>query len=516
MAKRRFLSIIIIILSLVLVIFSGYRDRARQEEAMAEVYLNKIWIADGWPAGDYREFYFCFDQMADGKCEGGFEEGFFRTMCGADCFRSIANPFSGTIDGNAAECRFTDRMGRTGNMAFVFVNENEIEAAISYDGEGTPERKTFRPHHIRDVDAFTLQDELTTQVELEYWGSVYFVAGIDRGVSDKPHPGAYLVNENGDILCDFRASFHVGSAVYDAGFRDVNGDGLTDVIISTHFVDWNGVVEEEMPCIGWLFRQSADGTFELSGTRYSGLKSVGFGLGKDSKSWFSVKEAGERETGTKVPRRYHPYTNSVVASVGFLARKDITTAHVEENPENSVPEELIQALSEALENNDIEEYAAEISAEYVPMQENEIMHYIREDTSGILENFYYDFPGGNREWFLFERDNDIIVRRKIENEEYPWCYYKFPCKGGEYGMALRAYGKNEDYFFISWEDDDYLLVTKREDGQVNGIAVYQMYGYALIGWILGLEKTPDGEAEVRFYTYSTSGSGVVTTSFLDY
>ena len=163
-----------------------------------------------------------------------------------------------------------------------------------------------------------------------------------------------------------------------------------------------------------------------------------------------------------------------------MAQRDILTSHENENPENSVPEELTEELSTALQNKTLEAYVAEISAEYVLLQENEIMQYIRKDTSGVLESFYYEYIEGGEEWFLFGRDNDIIVRQKIDNEKYPYCYYKFPCEGGVYGGALRAYGKKEDYYFISWEDDDYLLVTKRAEGQVNGLAVYQMYGYNIL------------------------------------
>ena len=83
-------------------------------------------------------------------------------------------------------------------------------------------------------------------------------------------------------------------------------------------------------------------------------------------------------------------------------------------------------------------------------------------------------------------------------------------------MALRAYGKNEDYYFISWDDEDYLLVTKREEGQVNGIAVYHMFDYTYIGWILVLEKQPDGEIKVTYYNYIFSGSGVQGERFPDY
>lgn len=51
---------------------------------------------------------------------------------------------------------------------------------------------------------------------------------------------------------------------------------------------------------------------------------------------------------------------------------------------------------------------------------------------------------------------------------------------------------------------------------MSGIAVYQMYGDPLIGWILGLEKTSDGEVEVSYYTYVTRGNRIQGTPFLDY
>lgn len=226
-----------------------------------------------------------------------------------------------------------------------------------------------------------------------------------------------------------------------------------------------------------------------------------------------VTDPAENRVSYLKPGRRYPHTSSVGELIGFVACGDVGR---NENPENSVPEELIEALSTALQNDTLEDYAAEISAEYVLLQEDDVLRYIRRDTSGLLESFQHEYIKGGEEWFLFERDNDIIVRQKIDNEEYPYCYYKFPHEGETYGWGLRAYGKNEDYYFISWEDDDYLLVTKRAGGQVNGIAVYQMYGYALIGWILGLEKTSDGEIEVTFYTYTSSGSGVQGTRYLDY
>lgn len=257
MVKRRFLSMMIIILSLVFISLIAYRDNVLKEEVMEEAYLKKIWIASDWIEEVYKDIYFSFDKIEDQKCEGGFGTGGIYRIGGSYHLRGADNRFSGIVDGNTAECQFIDYEGRTGSMAFIFVNDNEIEASISYDGEDTTERKTFRPYNIKDIDYLTLQEEPVVQVELKHWGSVYFVAGIERG-SDKPRPRAYLVNENHDILCAFEpAWFHVGSKIYDIVFKDVNEDGLEDAVISTCFVD-DGIEAEGMPHVHWLFLQTVN------------------------------------------------------------------------------------------------------------------------------------------------------------------------------------------------------------------------------------------------------------------
>lgn len=139
-----------------------------------------------------------------------------------------------------------------------------------------------------------------------------------------------------------------------------------------------------------------------------------------------------------------------------------------ENPENSVPEELVETLSAALQNDTFEACMAELAAGYRLLREDEVTQYVWEDTSWKLASFCRDYIRGDEEWFLFAGDNDIIVRRETGYEDYPYCYYKFPCEGDEYGTGLYAYGKNEDYFFISWENVDYLAVTKRAGGTAEG------------------------------------------------
>lgn len=495
MVKRRFLSVVIVILSLVLISYIGCRDQVLQEDAMAETYLNKIWITGDWTEGDCSDVVFCFLEMADGKCEG--------ELVRKDNlpFKREGNVFSGVLHGNAAECRFMDFQNRTGTVTFTFLNENEIEAVMVYDDGEIIQNRQFRPYNIKDLEEFILQEEQTVRTELEYWGNVYFVAGIDEG-DDEPLPKAYLVNKNFDILFGFRPSSHAGSKIYDVVFEDINEDGLTDVTVCTYYADESGAIERTMPYIDWLFRQSADRTFYLVETRYSNLRPKGFHV--------SVKDNGVMRNDAKAGMRYYPHNDPVDGNTGLLAYAETDRNG---NSENDVPEELLRILSTALQNNTLDDCAAEMSAEYAALRENEIWRHIWEDTSGTLESFYYDDLEGGGEWFLFERDNDIIVRQKTDHEEYPYCYYKFSCKGRVYDAAFRAYGKNGDFFFISWGDDDYLLVTRRAGGQVKGIAVYQMGGHDLIGWISVLEKTSAGEIEAAFYHYVSRGKHVREASF---
>lgn len=240
----------------------------------------------------------------------------------------------------------------------------------------------------------------------------------------------------------------------------------------------------------------------------------------DRQTIMHICEGEEADTGAG---RMYSYKIPVNTGIGFDTRQGIVISPGNEDLEDSVPEELIQELSAALQNNTLEDYVAGISAGYALLKEDEIMQHIREDTSGVLESFYYDYMEDGGEWFLFGRDNGIIVRQKTGHEKYPYCYYQFPCEGGLYGSAIRAYGKNEDCYFISWEDNDYLVVTKREEGQVKGIAVYQRYNVSRserynsrpAGWIMGLEKTFDGEIQVTLYNYVYT-NGHAWGKFLDY
>lgn len=755
--KKRFLSITVVVLLLALICGIARHDNDREEEtiAMAEMCLKKIWVASDYTGGYYNGISFCFWEVEDGKCQGGFSpEGIcqisecFQTEEGSQIWNT-RNIFSGMVRGNTVECRFTDHRGKTGSMTVTFLNENEVEAAISYDKKDIVERKTFRPYHISDIENFIIQEEQASGVELDSWGNVSIAAGVyDRG-DTPPALGAYVVNENHDILYEFipYAVFHMGAKADGIVFWDVNEDGLVDVVIGTCFTD-NGMEMKGMPHMNWLFLQSDKGTFEIdsawvaeedsimgdasdaeegtweqeyqncvrnmelriNGYNVNGppilyrnlpdfdraLRDKHMALWYDSLNMFckcisTVADCQSENTGsgeevyrtavllmTELRDRrgssYEPYDflsshgedlekareefrtviggenpideamdqflerfdhvpyatyeilvrmaevwekefyhcldlvkelagqsgieeeekvlemleayeaffalwadneetysglESCSGRTGWMAesrvnvfrigtlllidgyekaggsyeflydsgadRKALTENWMKDlykqavmannfelhgigNPaENRVPEKLSETLSAALQDDTFESCMAELASEYVLLQEDEVTQYVWEDTSWTLANFYHYYIRGDEEWFLFTDDKDIIVRKETDNEDYPYCYYKFSRDGDEYWMALDAYGKNEDYYFINWENVDYLVVTKRAEGQLQGIAVYNMNDDDVYtGWILGLEKRPDGDIKESYFTYVSQGSGNFGEPFPDY
>ena len=169
---------------------------------------------------------------------------------------------SGTVNNGVAECQFSDKVGNKGNVTFVFKENDEIEATILYTDKGEAYKDLsldgkylFRPYNLSDIKEIIPLKEHSFQIDLNSWGNVNFVAG-ESNTSDKIHPVAYLTNEHGDILYEFRASFKIGSEIIEASIRDINKDGLKDVWITTDFI-----YEVEDGHIEWIFYQMDNGLF---------------------------------------------------------------------------------------------------------------------------------------------------------------------------------------------------------------------------------------------------------------
>jgi hypothetical protein len=161
-----------------------------------------------------------------------------------------------------AENQFSDNIGNKGNIILVFKEGDEIEAKIKYTDKGEAYKSLsldgnylFTPYNLSDINEFTPFKEHSFAIDLNSWGSINFVSGeVNHG--DKVYPAAYLTNEHDDILYKFQASFNTGSEIIGASIKDINNDGLKDVMITTEFID-----DPETGRIVWIFYQMSNGLF---------------------------------------------------------------------------------------------------------------------------------------------------------------------------------------------------------------------------------------------------------------
>lgn len=76
----------VVVLLLYLLCGIARHDNFRREEAMAEMYLRKIWVAGDHTGGYYGGISFCFLKMRNRKCQGWFSpEGLCQIR---ECFQT--------------------------------------------------------------------------------------------------------------------------------------------------------------------------------------------------------------------------------------------------------------------------------------------------------------------------------------------------------------------------------------------------------------------------------------------
>lgn len=228
-------------------------------------YLNKIWIVKNWDGEAYDYSSFFISKIENGVCEGKLSTA---SIAEPDfyfySFDSATNlgDLSGTVNNGVAECQFSDSDGNKGNVILVFKENDEIEATIEYMDLGSAYEDLsldgnylFRPYNLADIEDITILNEHSFAVDLESWGSVCFVSGkFDTGRTI--HPVAYLTNEHNDILYEFGAPFQTGTEIIEASIKDMNEDGLKDVMVITAFTE-----DPDIEHIEWIFLQMDDGLF---------------------------------------------------------------------------------------------------------------------------------------------------------------------------------------------------------------------------------------------------------------
>lgn len=191
-------------------------------------YIKKTWVMEKGT----NNFSFCISKIANGEITGRFTLN----------VPAVPNQYdvghlTGTIDKDTAECQFSDKVGNKGSLKLVFKENNQIEASIKYTDKLEVNKDVssdgdflFKPYNLKDIAGFSPLANQSFAVDLNYWGNVNFVSGKLTAGNHIPVV-FYLTNEDGDILYDFNATLPYSVDINAVSFKDVNKDGLKDVII---------------------------------------------------------------------------------------------------------------------------------------------------------------------------------------------------------------------------------------------------------------------------------------------
>jgi len=203
-----------------------------------------------------------------------------------------------------------------------------------------------------------------------------------------------------------------------------------------------------------------------------------------------------------------------------LFKKGSLTFVYIENENSDVPKELIEELTQALEQDLIEEFLKENEADYriIPMNEQQL--YAKREKTGILRAYQEKYAGEDDVWYeIGTPELYYVIRQRLEDENY--LYYQFFYEKGFkfeiWGEKAYAWGKGEDLYFLKWDDKVYLTTTNHNENGINGVAVYCCLNNksGRYGGMIYLEKN-HGEIYCQEYTLSTDGTGFGGTGWVEY
>lgn len=186
----------------------------------------------------------------------------------------------------------------------------------------------------------------------------------------------------------------------------------------------------------------------------------------------------ENEAYTKIYREYDKI------KPGDDIRTWITfSSGISENGKFRNYEELIEILSNALVEGRIEETLQEMEYKVEPLTDEEIQRIAQKDTYGWLNEL---IQLSNKEedevrWYAVEqseRERYVVLQYVPEDEGYV-TYETYKCNIYEdgtmhsWGGWYEAYADNEEFWFITYNDWNYLCTPKRNaNGEIEGIAVH--------------------------------------------
>lgn len=146
-------------------------------------------------------------------------------------------------------------------MKLQYEYRDDTGKTIIYEGQDY-----YRPYNLSMEEEITIAK--TVGVDLDLWGTAWIAVGW-YDTSTRYYGIAYLTNEDGDILYEFRAPFRTGMWIVDAYLEDFNHDGLPDIKMierdmMTELPDIEDSVSFEIQVddYEWHFIQREDGYFE--------------------------------------------------------------------------------------------------------------------------------------------------------------------------------------------------------------------------------------------------------------
>lgn len=197
-------------------------------------YFKKIWIRN--TDGNFPEnggITFVISGIYNGKLKGEIT-----AVSGSPSYNIDNSEFEGIVDGDTALCALVnDTRGNEGTLKLTFKSPSEMtaEIAITKKSEDTvmtiPQGEfDFAPDNLKNKEGFEPIENQSFQVDLDSWGKVKFVSGKLTQGNHIPVV-FYLTNEEGDIFYEFENIFPYSVDVEAVSFKDLNKDGLKDIII---------------------------------------------------------------------------------------------------------------------------------------------------------------------------------------------------------------------------------------------------------------------------------------------
>ena len=218
-----------------------------------DAYLKKIWIVDRGKR-DFEEPSFVITEIKDGEIEGCLDTHGAVESDYCSQYRIEGSSFAafhGTVSEGTAVSSFEYDGNRT-EFVIRFCGDDRIQASLRCDENGMYESFWFRPYNISDEKDF--YDISSAEVSLSSWGEVSLVWGTANSLH--PYSKVYMVNDKNDILYEFDCGIN-GCKVWDIFVRDMNGDGLEDIMTVACLDEEPGGYRNAI-----IYYQLEDGTFQ--------------------------------------------------------------------------------------------------------------------------------------------------------------------------------------------------------------------------------------------------------------